>query len=276
MQVISSKDNEKIKRLAKLCSSRQERREKGLFVLEGARLCLDALENGVRAKEAYLTREGIKRLGERTALLESRCGALFLLEGNAAAKLSDTKHPQGVFLLCEMDENVLSGPLCTTKGLLALSSLQDPGNVGTILRSADAFGLGGVALSADCPDPFSPKVLRSAMGSVFRVPIQVVDDLPRFLLELRGAGSPVYAAALSDQSVPVLDVPMKGAAIVIGNEGNGLSPEVLAACEKRVIIPISERCESLNAAVAAAVFAWEIGRSSRSVSHASNNQGGTV
>lgn len=258
---IKSRENHRLKELAKLCSSRRARRESRLFVLEGVRLCLDALSNGIRPKEAYLTREGLERLGGNVNLIEAACEACFLIDGAAAEKLSDTKHPQGIFLLCEMNQNVPSGSLCISRGILILSSLQDPGNVGTIFRSADAFGLGGVVLSADCPDPYSPKVLRSAMGSVFRLPFRIEEDLPAYLGRLRLQEVPVYAAALSEQSVSILDLPLQGAAVVIGNEGNGLSDSVLAACEKKVTIPISARCESLNAAVAAAIFAWEIGRS---------------
>ncbi len=129
--------------------------------------------------------------------------------------------------------------------------------MGAVIRSANAFGL-DVFLSADCPDLFSPKVIRASMGGVFRAAARVIPSMETLIDELRGLGVPVYAAALSAQSVSVLSVPLHRAAVMIGNEGGGIPSELAALCDGSVMIPIRGGCESLNAAVAAGIFAWEM------------------
>ena len=143
-----------------------------------------------------------------------------------------------------------------------LSSLQDPGNIGAVLRSALAFGCDGLILSDDCPDLYSPKVLRAAMGGVFRQPVLVSRDLPELIRSMREKGIDTLAAAL-DRSAMTSDearLDRDGVAVVIGNEGSGLSTEMIEACGKTVFIPISARSESLNASVAASIFLWEMRR----------------
>lgn len=146
---------------------------------------------------------------------------------------------------------------------ILLSSMQDPGNIGTILRTAAAFGLDGVFLSSDCPDLYSPKVLRATMGGIFKIPLEVSDDLTEVIDRLQEAGIRVCAAALDGQAVPLQQAGLgNGCAVVIGNEGNGLPGHLIERCGQAVMIPMRPDSESLNAAMAAGIFLWEMcGRS---------------
>ena len=141
--------------------------------------------------------------------------------------------------------------------LVILDRLQDVGNIGTIIRTCDAFGIDGIVLSEDCADVYSPKLVRSAMGSLYRVPIvsaRLAEELPK----LMASGFELYAAMLDENALP-LDKAVFGekSAVIIGNEGSGISEEIVSLCDKKIYIPISG-AESLNAAVAAAVLCWEM------------------
>ena len=142
---------------------------------------------------------------------------------------------------------------------LILDGLQDPGNVGTIWRTADALGADGLILINRCADPYGPKAVRASMGACFRLPVYE-GAWEQVLPLLERSGLPVYAAALGEHTQDVKRADLRRSAVVIGSEGQGISPQVLAACGQRLKIPMRARCESLNAAVAAAVILWEMGR----------------
>ena len=142
---------------------------------------------------------------------------------------------------------------------LILDGLQDPGNVGTIWRAADALGADGLILVGPCADPFSPKTVRATMGACFRLPVYEAEasQLPGLL---ERSGLPLYAAALREDTADLREADLSRCAVAIGSEGRGLSPQVLEMSEKTLKIPMRDRCESLNAAVAAAVILWEMAR----------------
>ena len=142
---------------------------------------------------------------------------------------------------------------------LVLDGVQDPGNVGTIWRTADAFGADGLVLCNSCADPWNPKTVRATMGAVFRLPVYE-GTLGAVAERLRSASIPLYAAALREDTEDVRDIPWNKAAVIIGSEGRGVSQEALTLCQKTVKIPMSPRCDSLNAAVAASVVLWEMAR----------------
>lgn len=265
MRQITSKDNPNIKEYVRLCGSRKSRTESGCFVLEGMRLVCDAHQSGVRIGLLLVTEEGMARLGERFAALSDAAGETVLIDRRIAGQIAQTKTPQGVFAVCEgaLWRGEPSSPPALGRGALLLCSLQDPGNVGTIIRSAEAFGLSAVLMSADCPDPASPKVLRASMGAALRLPLYRCPDPAETVGRLREAGIPVFAAALGERSVPVGEVSLRGAVVAVGNEGAGLSEEFCARCDRRVILPIAPGSESLNAAMAASIFAWELSRAAR-------------
>ena len=141
--------------------------------------------------------------------------------------------------------------------MLLLDGLQDPGNLGTILRTAEAFALGAVVLCEGCADPFAPKVVRSTMGAVFRLPC-VTLPLEAAIARLQGNGLSVYATALHADSVPLSAVRLDRAAVIIGSEGRGVSSAAIDQSDRRVIIPMKGRAESLNAGVAAAIVIYEM------------------
>ena len=178
-----------------------------------------------------------------------------------ADSISDTKSPQGIFITVRHLDKILNlSTIDSSRQFIILENLQDMGNIGTIIRSCDAFSIDGVIITGDCADVFAPKTVRSAMGSLFRLPIYFADTEQAITL-LRDGGFTVYSAELSDRSVRLGEekFPDK-TAVVIGNEGNGVTDMVKRLCNKSLFIPI-DSAESLNASVAASVIAWELHRS---------------
>ena len=250
MEMITSRNNKLIKRIRRLTSDREFRRSSGLFFGEGPKLLAEALKAGA-AIEAVVTAQGISLPG-----LEGLWRAE--VPEDLLNSLCDTRTPQGVLFLAAMPD--LTPPERLEGGRwLVLDGLQDPGNVGTIWRTADALGADGLILVNHCADPFSPKTVRATMGACFRLPVYEAETqaLPGLL---ERSGLPLYAAALGEDSVTVGEARLSRCAVVIGSEGRGVSPELLRLSEKTVKIPMRERCESLNAAAAATVILWEMGR----------------
>lgn len=175
--------------------------------------------------------------------------------GDLLRSVAPTETPQQVLFLARLPARALPEEL-TGSRYLVLDGLQDPGNLGTLWRTADAFGADGLLLLPGCADPWSPKTLRATMGACFRLPVWegTLEDLTGLLA--RSAVS-LYAAALRDDTEDIRSVPLGSAAVVIGSEGRGVSQPVLDACRATLKIPMRDRCESLNAAVAASVVLWE-------------------
>lgn len=172
--------------------------------------------------------------------------------------ISSTQTPQGVLFLCTLPTEPLPEALPGSR-YLVLDGLQDPGNVGTLWRTADAFGADALILLPGCADPWNPKTLRATMGACFRLPLWET-ALEPLTGALAAAGIPLYAAALGENTAEIQRCSLCPAAVVIGSEGRGVSQAVLAACQKTLRIPMRARCESLNAAAAGAVVLWEMGR----------------
>ena len=253
--MITSADNARIKEVIRLNTKSKERRERGLFVAEGRKLFLetpDDLKEQIFVSSSFAVREQELLRDYRYEVVDDR---LFV-------KMCDTQTPQGILTVARMPhyrrEELLQGtdaPL-----LLLLEDLQDPGNIGTILRTAEAAGVSGVFLSGKCADPFQPKVIRATMGSVFRVPFCVEQDLCSTAAWLREKQIRLYAAALEGSESFFCNSYTEACAFLIGNEGSGLSPALVKSADQCVRIPMSGRVESLNAAVAAAVFLYEAKR----------------
>lgn len=262
MVVVSSRDNAQIKQFCRLRDKSRERRESGRIVLEGARLCADAAATGIAIDTAFVTDRALQSYPEATEALCAAAAQTLLVSEAAAAHMAGTEHPQGVFAVAALPESTLDiAALPLTGRYLALESVRDPGNLGTIVRTAEAFGVDGLLLSADCCDLFSPKVLRAAMGGTLRLPFAVAEDLPAAITAWRGQGFATYACVASADAEPLPAVRLGAGCIpVIGNEGNGLSAAAIAACGRRLTIPMAGRAESLNAAVAACIVLWELSR----------------
>lgn len=252
--LISSRENPLIKEAAALISDKKVRKNTGLFVVEGARLCGEAAKSTASIERVFITEEAEKRYENYVKELLSAAKETYYITESVAGKISDTKNPQGVFAVCRFREKPVD---FESDGLFVLlSELQDPGNIGTILRTAEAMNAKGVLLCASA-ELFSPKVLRSTMGCLFRLPVMVFDTTAEALDLLREHGIRTYAAALSSRAVMLPNVRFaKKSCVLIGNEGNGLSIETLACCDETVMIPMPGRAESLNAASAAAIMIY--------------------
>lgn len=250
---IQSRQNAALKHLARLGRERKYRRSTGEMLCEGEKMLEEALRSGAKLKTV------LARRGWESGLLssaEEQGAALYCAEDTLFRLASEVESPQNVIFSC-MQPQWDAGALEGKEQVLLLDGLQDPGNLGTILRTAEAFALGAVVLCEGCADPFSPKVVRSTMGAVFRLPcvqLPLQDALDR----LKENGLPVYATALHEDSVPLSSVPLSRAAVIIGSEGRGVSDAALRLSDQRVIIPMHGRAESLNAGVAAAIVIYEM------------------
>ena len=255
---LTSRDNPLVKEMAKLLCDAKARRKSGRFVIEGARLCEDAARSGVTIPAALTTADARVRYASQWSAIEQAAQTVYDIAPSVAGRLSDTGAPQGIFCLCEVPRRTM--PAVDAHGVyLALEDLQDPGNLGTVIRTAEALGIGGIWLSKGCCDLYNPKVLRASMGGVFRLPMTVCEDFVETLSELSET-LPVLACVVDRAAYPVTEAPRCGAVAVVGNEGNGMSDAAIRACSMRVTIPMNGRAESLNASMAAGILMWELCR----------------
>lgn len=263
MTEITSRDNPAVRRAIKLMTSARERRKSGFIICEGARLCRDAAESGVRGEEFFCTAAARKKYPEQVAKLEKISKETYLITEELAAKIGDTDSPQGIFLTAktpsvETDMNKLKA----VGQYVLLENLQDPSNVGAIFRTAEAIGIDGIILTDGCASCFAPKALRAGMGAMFRIPIFQTSHAPEAMqAAVERNMRPMAAVPREDASDVTAIKFFRGAIMCIGNEGNGLTEELISACPERVTIPMNGRAESLNAATAAAILMWEMMRS---------------
>lgn len=250
--------NAKIKEIKNLCSKAKARREMGLFVIEGPKLLLEAPEELIH--EVYITEE----LKANPSVMEkvSSLKSVTIVTPQQLKRISDTETPQGVLAVLkqiprEAYKTVAQSSVASASGLAAilLEDIQDPGNLGTIIRTAEAAGVGEVIMSRGCVDIYNPKVVRATMGSIYRVPFRFVEDIKDAIGELQSEKIEVYAAAL-DGAKSMVEISLKGQAVLIGNEGNGLKRETIAAASGSVYIPMYGKVESLNASIAATVLMY--------------------
>ena len=256
MQLITSKDNPNIKLFRKLTESKKCRRETGMFPLEGIRLISDAVKENAELHSVFVTESFLKKQGE--ALNFPSSADLFVITDELGKSISDTSSSQGVFAVCKAIEKPHFSQVIKRGGkYLLLCNLQDPGNLGTIIRTADAVGLDGVFLS-ECCELYNPKVIRSTMGSLFRLNVsEVVFEEIFPLFEQRKV--PSYAAVIDRDAVSLTDCDFsEGGVVLIGNEGNGLPESITKACGKKLTIKMNGNINSLNAAMAAGIIMWEL------------------
>ena len=245
MEILTSRKNATIQRVRKLLSSRKARAEEGLFVADGTKLLAEAVKWWPGLKMVLHTPEIDPDVPEH---VEKICISRELME-----YVSPMETPQGALFVCALPEEK---PLAVKRGMVLLDGIQDPGNLGTILRTADAMEV-PVVLLEGCADPYSHKVVRSSMGAVFRsVPGQSTwQEVERACKE---AGISVAVTALSPKAKDIRQAELSQMAVVIGSEGQGVRKEIMAAAQAELIIPMNEKCESLNAAVAATIVLWEM------------------
>ena len=248
MERLTSRKSAVIRAFRDLARSSAAREEKGLFLCDGQKLLQEALRSGASV-ESVLWKEN------RAANLPP-----FPQEALLPADLFDYVSPMSNSPGPLFSVRMPSAPdLYKVRRVLALEELQDPGNVGTVLRTADAFGVDLVVLLEGCADLYAPKTVRASMGAVFRQ-ATVRMDAEAFISFCREKNLPLWGAALTDTARDLRSLPLDPAAVLIGSEGHGLSRELLRACDGEIIIPMSGEAESLNAAVAAAIVMWEMQR----------------
>ncbi len=258
MEILSSRENGRIKEYVKLCRSKRFRENQGRFTIEGEKLFVEALSSDYPLLEGYWTEDFYRDHTDLAALCEKKGIRIALVSPSVSEKMTAFSSPAGVYGICRMKMRQPERELPVRGGFLGLWDLQDPGNVGTILRAADAFGIDGVLLSKNCADLYNPKTVKAAMGSLFRVPAMVV-DMEEYLRQ-KPAALRCFAAVLDDKAKRLGSVSVKNSLVMIGNEGNGLSKEQAALCGETLIIPMKGQAESLNAAMAATVVLWEMAR----------------
>lgn len=256
VNIIKSKDNSLIKQIVSLIENRKERVKNNAFVAEGARFCKEAVISGVKIHYVLMTEDFQKAHAEDAACFTAVCENVYLISEQVAKKLSSTVNSQGVFCVCAIPSH--SQRICGNK-YIALENLQDPGNIGTIIRSAEAFGVDGVVLIGNCADVYSPKVLRSTMGTIFHLPIFSFENSEDACKLFKSNGYTVYGAVLERNSLQLSQVNfLQKTVCLIGNEANGLTDSAKQFCDEFLFIEMSGKAESLNAAVAASVIMWEM------------------
>ena len=242
---ITARKNPLLQQVRKLLTSRKEREQTGLFVADGTKLLGEAvrwwpglhtviLSDGVEAEVP----EGVR---------------LVRVPEDVMASISPMQTPQGALFLCRLPEKKDFVP---TRKMLLLDGIQDPGNLGTILRTADALGV-TVVLLEGCADPYSHKVVRASMGAVFRTPV-LQTTWEEAKEKLQQAGIPVAVTALSQRAQDIRNAELEKMAVVIGSEGQGVRQEILQSAQAELIITMQAHCESLNAAIAAAIVMWQM------------------
>ena len=244
---ISSRKNPLLQQVRKLLTSRAERRKQGLFVGDGVKLLEEAVKYWPGLQTVILS-DGVE------AEVPGGVRVVRVPE-DVMASISPMEAPQGALFLAKLPEQAEFVP---QKGMLILDGIQDPGNIGTILRTADAMDV-PVVLLEGCADPWSWKVVRSTMGAAFRRPVYQA-SWEEVLSGCREAGIPIGVTALSDRAVDIRSADLREMALVIGSEGRGVRKEILENADRELIIPMNPHCESLNAAIAAAIVMWEIKR----------------
>ena len=263
-QYISSKSNALVVRMAKL-KDKKYRRSEGLFRFDGIKLFGEAVSKSAPLLYVFL----MESVSERFKDIVDKCGMdlnVFVLSDDAFYKLTDEQSPEGIITVCKQLENIsyvdeYSSAVDVAKNgtIMMLESVRDAGNLGTVIRSARAFGIDALILSSDCADIYNSKTVRGAMGALFSQKIIVVDDITACIEEIRKNGSRVFAAALLNDAKKLGSFELRrGDAIVIGNEGHGLSSAVMNACDECVFIPMEQGSESLNASIAASICMWEL------------------
>ncbi len=242
---ITARKNPLLQQVRRLLTSRREREQAGLFVADGTKLLQEAVHY-YPGLDTVILSDGVEaQVPEHVKVVR--------VPEEVMASVSPMETPQGALFLCRLPGKTEFRPKA---GMLLLDGIQDPGNLGTILRTADALDI-PVALLEGCADPYSHKVVRSSMGAVFRTPV-IQTTWEEAKTACSQENIPIAVTALSDKAQDLRDAPLSRMAVVIGSEGRGVRQEILEAADAQLIIPMNPHCESLNAAVAAAIVMWQM------------------
>lgn len=262
--MITSTSNAKVKYLVNLKKKRKERDRENVFLVEGIRMFKEVPSD--KLKEIYVSETFYKKEKQTVDQIASKSGLRAeILSDNVFSHVSDTMTPQGILCVVKqmnytLDQVLENGEI---PHLMVLDNLQDPGNLGTIVRTAEGAGVTGIIMSRETVDIYNPKVIRSTMGSIYRMPFYYAEDLLETLKELKERKISMYAAHLDGKNSYDEEDYKKPCAFLIGNEGNGLRDEIAQAADIYIRIPMCGQVESLNAAIAASVLMFEAARQRR-------------
>ena len=255
---ITSRTSETVKEAVRIYGEKKERDRTGLFPVEGIKLVEEALLSGLEFDKVFFTR----RIYERSSELLNKLGhsLLFLVSDEVYQKLTDESAPQGILGFAHKPKKAaLSDSVISEGGFVLLEDIQNPLNIGAILRCCYSLGFEKVVFSSKCADIYSPKCARAAMGSLFKIKPYFSDDLALFARELYDRNKRVFCTSLSERSISLGSFDFESTdSFAIGNEGHGVSDALLQACSHSLFIPMNQGAESLNAATAAAIVMWEM------------------
>lgn len=255
---VTSKDNQIIKHLRSLSDPKQRKKEQA-FLIEGVKMVEEALRDGLGVTMVIAAPALVQHHGKGILkLAESRAVDVLWITGKLMDAISESKTPQPVMAVVTMRGHSKQELLANTSGVIVVvHQLQDPGNFGTIIRTAEAAGASGIALTAGTVDPFNAKAVRASMGSILRLPVVPVADIGAFIGDCKRAGFQTIAASLTGEKTH-FDVDLrKPTAIILGQEGAGLPRDIMTDVDLRVRIPMAETIDSLNVATSAAVVLYE-------------------
>ena len=271
MSIITSTSNSQIKEIVKLQKQSRARKKSKSFIVEGFKMLGEAAKHNL-LKKIYISETVYERNSEYNIEEMGSVDVNELLQkfeyeivsDNVFKEMSDTVTTQGILGITAMPSYTREQILNDDRHMwIMLDNLRDPGNLGTIMRTAEGADMSGVIISKESVDLFNPKVVRSTMGAIFRVPFIYEETLTEIIQEIQQKGFPVYATAMKGSEVYDKVDYTGGAAIVIGNEANGVSEEVLSKATGNIRIPMAGELESLNAAVSAAIVMYETARQRR-------------
>lgn len=260
--IITSIDNDKIKLYQKLMTSKKARSENNMFAVEGARITEDALDENLQIHAVFITDNAKMRYDYVSdkiyRQLPSNC--IYEINDSIARKISDTKSPQGIFAIVKKLDKVFNTDKIINNGrYIILNNLQDPGNIGTIIRTADAVGIDGVIMTEDCCELYNSKLVRSTMGSMFRINCWDECNIDDVLNIFKDKGINTFAAVIDEDALSLTECDfLNGGAVVIGNEGSGLPKEISNKCNTKLTIKMQGNIDSLNAAMATGIIIWEM------------------
>ncbi len=259
--LIKSKDNSNIKLIQKLLSSKKTRDEQNVFIIEGRKVFEDALFENIDIIKVFISEKFSEKHSSFLCNITKKIPQenVFYITDELSDKIAQTAKTQGIFAIAKKINKNFS--IISGGKYLLLENLQDPANIGTIIRTADAVGLDGVILSSDCCDVYNEKVVRATMGSLFRVNFLQNADLSHIISTLKSANIPTFAAVIDSDATDLKKCDFEnGAGVIIGNEGNGLCLETISLCDFRLTIKMNGNLNSLNAAMASTIIAWEMSK----------------
>ena len=257
--MITSTGNAQVKELLQLQKKSKVRNERNIFLVEGIKMFLEAPRN--RIEKVFISETLFNRKKQELNLDGLK---VEILSDKVFSHVSDTKTPQGILCIMRQKKTKLEEIFAQKpEHLMILDNWQDPGNLGTIVRTAEGAGVSGIILSKDCVDIYNPKTIRSTMGSIYRMPFLYVEDLENTIEEVKKQDIKVYAAHLQGKNNYDEENYKTGCAFLIGNEGNGLRDEIAEKADIWVKIKMHGEVESLNAAIASSILMFEVCRQRR-------------